>query len=118
MCIGLPLRVVEAWTGQALAAGRGRSETVDTRLVGPCAAGDWLLVFQGAAREKLHAAHAAEINAALDLLEAGLAGDADAAAADPGFALPSAMSAEQLAALAGHTAPIAAAAHRQPGEHR
>ncbi len=101
MCIGQPMSVLEAWNGQAMVAGRGRVETVDTRLVGTVAPGDWLLVFQGAAREKLDAQRAAEIEAALDLLEAGLSGDADGAAADPGFALPSAMSAAQLAALAG-----------------
>jgi hydrogenase expression/formation protein HypC len=99
MCIGTPMRVVEAWTHQALVSGRGRSETIDTRLVGECLAGEWLLVFQGAARDRLDAQRAAEIDAALDLLQAGLDGDLDAAAADPGFALPSAMSAAQLAAL-------------------
>ncbi|HET9822568.1 MAG TPA: HypC/HybG/HupF family hydrogenase formation chaperone [Burkholderiaceae bacterium] len=105
MCIGVPLRVIEAWSDRALAAGRGRSETVDTRLVGACAPGDWLLVFQGAARERLHAQRAAEIDRALDLLEAGMSGDAAGAAADPGFELPSAMSAAQLAALTGATRP-------------
>lgn len=105
MCIGMPLRVVEAWSGFALVSGRGRSETIDTRLIGDVAAGDWVLVFQGAAREVLSAERAAEVGAALDLLEAGMAGDVDTATrADPGFALPSAMSAAQLAALAG-TAP-------------
>lgn len=109
MCIGLPMRTLEAWSGRALVEGRGRALTIDTRLVGECAAGDWLLVFQGAAREKLSTERAAEIDAALDLLEAGLAGDLDGASADPGFALPSAMSAQQLAALTGNlpAAPVA-----------
>jgi hydrogenase expression/formation protein HypC len=88
-------------------AGRGRVEIIDTRLVGDCVVGDWLLVFQGAARELLDAAFAAEIDAALDLLEAGLAGDGAGAAADPGFALPSAMSTGQLARLTGQAAPAA-----------
>jgi hydrogenase expression/formation protein HypC len=101
MCLGLPMRALETWPGQARAAGRGRIETIDTRLVGDCAPGEWLLVFQGAAREKLDPGFAAEINAALDLLEAGLAGAAPAADSDPGFCLPSAMSAEQLARLTG-----------------
>lgn len=101
MCIGMPLRVVEAWADGALVAGRGRSERIDTRLVGAVAPGDWVLVFQGAARERLDAERAAEIGAALDLLEAGLAGDAAAAQSDPGFLLPSQMSAAQLAALTG-----------------
>jgi hydrogenase expression/formation protein HypC len=84
----------------ALARGRHGSEVVDLRLVGEACAGDWLLVFQGAARERLDPVRAAEIESALDLLAAGLAGRHDAAApADPGFALPSAMSAADLAAL-------------------
>lgn len=105
MCIGTPMRVIESWSGGALATGRGRAERIDTQLVGDeaCAPGRWLLVFQGAARESLDAVRAAEIDAALDLLEAALAGNADGATADPGFALPSSMSAAQLAALAGRT---------------
>ncbi len=105
MCIGLPMRIIDsgapgAPATHALARGRSREQRIDLRLVGPCAAGDWVLVFQGAARERLDAAHAAEIDAALDLLELGLNGQSDADA-DPGFALPSAMTADQLAALAG-----------------
>lgn len=102
MCIGLPMRIVEIDDHQALAQGRGQRETVDLRLVGPCQPGDWLLVFLGAAREKLDATRAAEINAALDLLQQGLAGLGDDSA-DPGFALPSSMSAAELAALTGTT---------------
>lgn len=105
MCIGTPMRVLEAWSDAALASGRGRVERIDTRLVGDCGAGDWLLVFQGAAREILAPQRAVEIDAALDLLEASLAGDVERAGADPGFALPSAMSATQLAALTGRPAP-------------
>lgn len=101
MCIGIPMRVLEAGPGGALAERRGRIERVDLRLVGPCEPGQWLLVFQGAARELLEPQRAAEIDAALGLLEAGLAGDHERASGDPGFALPSALSAEQVAALAG-----------------
>jgi hydrogenase expression/formation protein HypC len=103
MCIGTPMRVIESWHGGALVNGRGRAERIDTRLVGDevCAPGDWLLVFQGAAREPLDPTRAAEIDAALDLLEAAMAGNTEQAAGDPGFALPSSLSAEQLAAFAG-----------------
>lgn len=105
MCIGMPLRVIEAWPGAALAEGRGLRERVDTRLVGDVAPGQWLLVFQGAARECIDATRAAEVNAALDLLDAALTGnDAGPAADDPGFELPSRWSAAQLAALAGQSA--------------
>jgi hydrogenase expression/formation protein HypC len=107
MCIGIPMRVLESWPGGALATGRGRCERIDTRLVSDagCGPGAWLLVFQGAAREALDARRAAEVDAALDLLDAALAGDADGAQADPGFALPSSLSAAQLSALAGRTPP-------------
>lgn len=99
------MRVIEAWPGGAWATGRGRREQIDTRLVGdaPCAPGRWLLVFQGAAREAIDAARAAEIDAALDLLDAALAGDVARAAQAPGFELPSSMSAARLSALAGRT---------------
>jgi hydrogenase expression/formation protein HypC len=100
MCIGFPMQVIEARAMQAQVRGRGRIDTIDLRLVGPCAPGDWLLVFQGAARERIDAVRAAEIDAALDLLERAQSGPTDADA-DPGFALPSAMSAEALAALTG-----------------
>jgi hydrogenase expression/formation protein HypC len=100
MCVAVPMQVVDPMGATALARGRHGSETVDLRLVGDVRAGDWLLVFQGAARERLDPERAAEIDAVLDLLQAGLAGGHDAAApADPGFALPSAMSADELAAL-------------------
>ena len=100
MCIGIPMRVLTITGSNARVQGRGRQEMVDLRLVGPCEAGDWVLVFMSAARERLDAERAAEINAALDLLEGGLSG-ADVAGADPGLALPSAMSAADLAALTG-----------------
>ncbi|MBL8343917.1 MAG: HypC/HybG/HupF family hydrogenase formation chaperone [Rubrivivax sp.] len=122
MCIGWPMQVLSsgeaaallgiapegaepAAAERALAQGRGRTEHVDLRLVGPCAPGDWVLVYQGAARERLDPQRAAEIHAALDLVERGLGGAGDLADTDPGFELPSAMSPAQLAALvAGGTA--------------
>lgn len=99
MCIGVPQRVTESWPGGAVVTGRGRTETIDTRLVGDVHAGEWLLVFQGAARERLDEARAAEIAATLDLLEAAMAGHG--ATADAAFELPSRMDAAALAALTG-----------------
>lgn len=90
-----------AWPGGADARGRQGDLRVDTRLVGEVAPGQWLLVHQGAARERLSPERAAEIASALALLEAALAGDAAGAAAAPDFDLPSALSATQLAALTG-----------------
>ena len=107
MCIGIPMQLSGCAGTYAIATGRGRSERIDLRLVDGCRDGDWVLVFQGAARERLDPERAAEIDAALDLLERGLAGDASADA-DPGFTLPSAMSREALAALVGTPTPIPA----------
>jgi hydrogenase expression/formation protein HypC len=101
MCIGLPMQVLATRPGFATVHGRGDTREVSTALVGPVAAGDWLLVFLDGARERLDAARAAEVDATLDLVQAALDGTAPDPAADAGFALPSAMSAEQLAALAG-----------------
>ncbi len=102
MCIAIPMRVVALSSGRATCEGRGELREVETALVGDCAVGDWLLVFIDSARECITPARAAEVDAALDLLQAALRGD-DAAAGDFHFALPSAMSADQLAALSGAT---------------
>lgn len=103
MCIGVPMVVLaEVAEGQATVQdAAGAVQRVDTRLVGPVAEGDWLLVFLGAARERLDAGRAAEIVVALGLLAQAMGGDAGAAEAEPGFTLPSAMSAAELAALTG-----------------
>lgn len=109
MCIGLPLQVLRIAGTRGLAQGRGRREWVDLRLVGPCEPGQWLLVFQGAARECLSPERAAEIDAALDLLEQALDFNPDGTlpATDPGFPLPSAMRADDLARLTGVAFPPA-----------
>ncbi|MCK9383182.1 MAG: HypC/HybG/HupF family hydrogenase formation chaperone [Nevskia sp.] len=99
MCIGIPMQVLVVEPGHAVCIGRGETRRVETALVGPCTAGDWLLIFLESARDRLDTQRASEINAALDLLAAGLSGlHGDD---DPGFVLPSAMSAEQMAALTG-----------------
>ena len=102
MCIAIPLRVIAVSPGRAVCEGRGEVREVETALVGDCAVGDWLLVFIDSARERITPARAAEVNGALDLLQAALRGEAGAAG-DFDFALPSAMSTDQLAALSGAT---------------
>jgi len=99
MCIGIPMRVIEADGRFALCEGRGQRRRINTALVGDVSSGDWLLVFLDDARERIDANRAAEVNAALDLVLGamqGLALDLDA-----GFPLPSRMNAEQLRALTG-----------------
>jgi hydrogenase expression/formation protein HypC len=115
MCIGLPMEIVEAGPGVAVAQRRGRRERIDCRLVehdgAALASGQWVLVFNGAARERLDAVRAAEIDATLDLLDAALGGDAARAGAAPGFSLPSALDADALARLTGQRSsdPVAVA---------
>jgi hydrogenase expression/formation protein HypC len=103
MCIGIPMQVVSVEPSFANCRGRHEARRVSTLLVGPCAPGDWLLVFLNDARERIGAERAAEVDATLELLRRVMDGESGA---DPaGFALPSAMSAADLAALSGQTAP-------------
>lgn len=106
MCIGIPKQVRSTGPGHALVAGAQGPERVNTALVGDCQPGDWVLVFLGSARERISPERAAEVQATLALVQDSMAGRYDpldpAAAA---FALPSAMSAVQLATLVGATAP-------------
>jgi hydrogenase assembly chaperone HypC/HupF len=75
MCIGIPMQVVRSDDLTAECAGRGRSERLSTLLVGALAAGTWVLAYQGAALRTLTESEARETNAALDALEATLAGE-------------------------------------------
>jgi hydrogenase expression/formation protein HypC len=75
MCIGVPMRLLEAGTRQALCEGRGQRERLDLMLVGEQAIGTWVLAFRGAAMRVMSTVEARETNAALDALEAVLAGE-------------------------------------------
>lgn len=93
------MQVTATEPGHAWCEGRGERRRVNTALVGPVEAGDWLLVFLADARERIDADRAAEVNAALDLLLGamqGLGADGEA-----GFTLPSQMTTEQLRRLSG-----------------
>ncbi|WP_085318033.1 HypC/HybG/HupF family hydrogenase formation chaperone [Derxia lacustris] len=108
MCMGIPMQVVSAGERLAQCLGRGELREVNIALVGAVAPGDWVLVFIDSAIEIIDAGRAAEVNATLDLLAAALTDQFGPAGADPGFALPSAMSADALAALTGGAAKKAA----------
>ena len=94
------MRVLSVQPGRATVEGRGQHGEVDTALVGDVLPGDWLLVFLGAAREVLDETRAAEVNSLLDLLEAASRGQP---LDEPDMPLPSRMTSQQLAALAGTT---------------
>ena len=77
MCIGVPMQVTEPCGERAAwCTGRSGRQLIDLALVGPQAAGTWILTFAGAGREVLDPQAAATIDRALDALEAVLAGDA------------------------------------------
>ncbi len=102
MCIGIPMQVESTRPGFAVVQGRGERKTVDTALIVEPQVGDWLLVFIESAREVISAERALEVNATLDLIAQVMGGATDPhGLAEAAFELPSAMSAEQLAALAG-----------------
>jgi hydrogenase expression/formation protein HypC len=104
MCIGIPMQVESTRPGFAVVQGRGERKTVDTALIVEPQVGDWLLVFIESAREVISAERALEVNATLDLVADAMSGQTHPAwPVEAAFELPSAMSAEQLAALAGQT---------------
>ena len=74
MCIGVPMQLLAQGNGRASCEGRGQRETLDLMLVGDQPGGTWVLAFRGVAMRVMSAAEARETNAALDALEAVLAG--------------------------------------------
>ncbi len=105
MCIGIPMQVLRTEPGHAWVAGRGEVKRVDTALIDEPHEGEWLLIFLDAARERIEAARAAEVNGVLDLLQGALAGSSTHPFDEVGFALPSRMDPTALAALAGGGTP-------------
>jgi hydrogenase expression/formation protein HypC len=77
MCIGIPMRVISAEAGMAVCEGRGGEERIDTRLLGEPAAGTWVLAYRGAAVRAMSEDEAAQTHAALDALDAVLAGSTE-----------------------------------------
>jgi hydrogenase expression/formation protein HypC len=66
MCIGVPMQVCESgpWAARC-EDGEGRSEVVDTALIGATSPGDWLLVHKSIAMRTLDPVEAALIRDAL-----------------------------------------------------
>lgn len=77
MCLGIPAQVISGNDFHALCDTRHGVRQIDLLLVGPQAAGTWLLCFLDAAREVIDADYAQRVNAALDGLEAVMAGTSD-----------------------------------------
>lgn len=104
MCIGVPMRVLSAEASRALCEGPDGMQEIGTRLVGPLAPGDWVLVFLGDAREQIDETRAREVSDTLALVRAALRGEAGLNTAEL-FELPSRMSRETLDGLTGAAAP-------------
>lgn len=100
MCIGIPMQVLAASNGLARCAdGAGGLRQVRTSLLGEVRPGDWVLVFQMDAVERIDAQRAQEVLATLALVQGAMSGaGADGAAA---FELPSATPQAALTHLAG-----------------
>jgi hydrogenase expression/formation protein HypC len=74
MCIGIPMRIVDPGVGSALAERGGVRVRLDTMLVDPPRAGEFVLAFQGRAVRLLSDDEAAQIDAALEAMERVLRG--------------------------------------------
>jgi len=77
MCVGIPMKVVESDGFMAWCEGRGRREQLNMMLVGPQEEGTWVLAFVGSAHEVLTEEQAAQIDDALDAVEAVMNGATD-----------------------------------------
>ncbi len=77
MCLGIPMRVTECEGEFAWCEGRGRRERLNLLWLGAVTPGEWVYAVLGQARQRLDEAHARQIDAGLDALEAALAGRTD-----------------------------------------
>jgi len=77
MCIGIPMQVVESLGLTLVCEGRGARESLDAMLIGEQSVGTWLLAYRGCAVRVLTAEEAERTSAALDALEAVLAGESN-----------------------------------------
>lgn len=76
MCIGIPMQVVSTDFGSAICRdSNGGVQTIDTSLVGDVAAGDWVMTFLGAAREKMDEETARQSADAIEALERAMRGE-------------------------------------------
>ncbi|MDO6460941.1 HypC/HybG/HupF family hydrogenase formation chaperone [Granulosicoccaceae sp. 1_MG-2023] len=75
MCLGIPMQVIDSDGFNARCRNGDDIETVDTCLVGPADAGQWLLVHLGAARQLLSETEAHNIRNALNAVSAVMNGE-------------------------------------------
>ena len=75
MCVGVPVKIVEAGDFVQKAEGKNGIEDVNMMLIGSQPVGTWVLNYLGSAREVLSEEEAEKINSALDGLSALMNGD-------------------------------------------
>jgi hydrogenase expression/formation protein HypC len=75
MCIGIPMKVVEAGELTALCEAEGGHQRVDMTLVGSLPAGAWVIVHKGVARSHVSEEEARKVADALQAVERALGGD-------------------------------------------
>lgn len=75
MCLGIPMQVLEVCETYAVCRGRNGCQNINIMLVGEVAIGQWLITFLNTAREIISAEQAAQINSALDGLQALVEGN-------------------------------------------
>jgi hydrogenase expression/formation protein HypC len=91
MCLGIPMQVLEAGEFTALCERRGEQRHLNMMLVGPQAAGTWVLALKDHAREVLSPEQARQIDEAVMSLEAALRGETDLDGFFSDLELPSAV---------------------------
>jgi hydrogenase expression/formation protein HypC len=77
MCIGIPMRVIEAQAHFAICESGETRKRVNTLFVGDVEPGQWLLVFLDTAREILTEAQARQLQDALLAVDAVINGNTD-----------------------------------------
>lgn len=77
MCIGVPVKIIEAGEFMSICQGRNGKEQINMMLIGSQPVGTWVLSFLGSARQVLSETEAAHINQALDGMAAIMSGETD-----------------------------------------
>ena len=77
MCIGIPMKVVEAGELTAICAVDGKRQRVDMTLVGHLPENAWVIVHKGVAQTHVSEADARKVADALKAVERALAGDTE-----------------------------------------
>jgi hydrogenase expression/formation protein HypC len=75
MCIGIPVRIIEAGEHMALCEGPNGHEHLNMMLIGPQPEGTWLLGYLGSARQVLSEEEAEQILQAVEDIGAMMRGE-------------------------------------------